>query len=178
MAGKVGLVFYCALQLCAFVLVLVGTPIDQFRSKGHDGLIGDTPCLTLWGYKDKCYSTKYDLRTKEIWALCDDRRTHFLVAEVLSIISIGVFGAAAVFGFIQLCCCSSCCRCVCLLLNILGVGAAGVTWAFMVTEYNIQYDNNACFKLKSLYKYGAGFALFVTGWCLCLVNIVFLMLPC
>lgn len=176
MAGKVGLVFYCALQLCAFVLVLVGTPIDQFRSKDNDELIGDTPCLTLWGYKSKCYGTKYDSRTKDIWALCDDRRTRFQAAEAFAIISIGVFGAAALFGFIQLCCCP-CFRWFCLVLNIVGIVTCCVTWACMASEYNTG-RGIACAALKDGMRYGAGFALFVTGWCLCIINIVFLMLPC
>lgn len=175
MACKIFLVVYCILQILAFLFILVGTPIDQFRSKNQDSL-GNTNCLTFWGTKTKCYSTEYNGRVTTIFRTCDGRKTRFQAAQAFSIISIGVFLAAALMGLIQLCCCA-CFRWICLLLNIVGTATACVCWACMVSEY---YNSRGalCPKFNTTMKYGAGFALFVVGWVINMVNIVILMLPC
>nr|CAJ2467778.1 unnamed protein product [Leishmania braziliensis] len=61
-------------------------------------------------------------------------RTLFRRAQVFAIISICVYGLAALLGFIALCCCS-CLRWVCLALNIAGVATLCVVWASIVLVY-------------------------------------------
>lgn len=170
----IGLILYAILQFVAFVFVLVGTPIDMFRSK-KENVLGNTPCLTLWGMKTKCYSTKYDSKLSDTFGTCTDRINRFRAAEAFAILSIIVFGVACLIGFIMLCCCS-CLRWLCLVLNILGIATACITWALMVDAYYT--SRNTCPKLNITYKYGAGLALFVVGWCLDIIDIIFLMLPC
>ncbi|KPA82139.1 amastin-like protein [Leptomonas pyrrhocoris] len=180
MGVKVGIVIYSILQFIAFLLILVGTPIDMFRAKNED-TIGNKPCVTMWGIKEKCYSTKYDIRPKDLFALCKGRLDRFRAAEAFAIINIAIYLVACILGFVQLCCCH-CLRWVCLLLNILGISAV-VTWAIMADAFGSKsgadrFNIGYCGKLKDFSKYGAGFGLFVTAWCLDIVNIVFLMLPC
>ncbi|KAK7197472.1 amastin-like protein [Novymonas esmeraldas] len=177
MACRIGIIIYAILQFVAFVLVLVGTPIDMFREKEVDAL-GNTACLTLWGAKLKCYSTKYDAKTNDLWANCKPRLTRFRAAEAFALISIVLYGVACLFGFIMLCCCS-CFRWICLVFNIVGICTSCVTWACMVEAYyRDQGPGITCAKFEGSLKYGAGFALFVAGWCVNIINIVFLMLPC
>ncbi|CAG9569379.1 amastin-like protein [Leishmania major strain Friedlin] len=175
MACRIGLLLYVISQLLAFLFVLVGTPIDMFRPH-NTSRIGNTPCLTLWGYKSECYSTKYDVRSDDLWANCTDRLLQFRVAEALAVISIFVYGLAFIFGVLMLCCCF-CLRWVCLTLNILGFGTLGVVWALMVVVY-FKDDGSSCRKLSDQYHLGAGFALFVSTWCRDIFSIIFLLLPC
>lgn len=175
MACSVSSVLYAILQALAFLLILVGTPIDMFRAKTED-VFGNTQCITLWGMKMKCYSTRYDIKTDELWKSCPSRRDRFRAGEAFSIISIAVVGVAALFGFIRLCCCN-CLRWFCLLLNIAGIATAAVVWVCMVDSYYTKRD--LCPPLKDAdTKYGAGFALFVAGWCVCVVNVIVVCLPC
>jgi len=179
MGCKFGIIIYAILQFIAFLFILVGTPIDMFRSKDRN-VFGNTECLTMWGYKQKCYSTTYDIRINDLFALCTGRRDRFRAAEAFAIICIFVYGVAALLGFVMMCCCS-CLRWVCLVLNIVGISSV-VTWAIMVDAYHQSSGGSGvsvCGRMKSdRMKYGAGFALFLTGWCLNIVNIIFLMLPC
>nr|ACS87803.1 d-amastin [Angomonas deanei] len=180
MSCKVGIIIYSIVQFIAFLFILVGTPIDMFRAKNVD-LIGNTKCLTMWGAKEKCYSTKYDTRINDLFAFCEGRRDRFRAAEAFAIINIAIYGVACILGFVQLCCCH-CLRWVCLVLNILGITSV-VSWAIMSDSFLKRNGTRGlnvvlCGKLNAYYKYGAGFALFVVAWCLDIINIIFLMLPC
>jgi hypothetical protein len=178
MGCKIGIIIYSILQFVAFLFILVGTPIDMFRVKGEK-VIGNKGCVTMWGYKKKCYSTTYDLKVGKIFELCKGRKDRFRAAEAFAIINIIIYGVACVLGFVMLCCCH-CLRWVCLVLNIFGFTSV-VSWAIMADAYGSKSGDlgaGYCGKLKTLYKYGAGFALLVTAWCLDIVNIIFLMLPC
>ncbi|KPA82130.1 amastin-like protein [Leptomonas pyrrhocoris] len=182
MGVKVGIVIYCILQFIAFLFLLVGTPIDMFRAKNED-TIGNKPCLTMWGTKEKCYSTKYDIRPDDLFVLCKERRDRFRAAEAFAIIHIVVYLVACILGFVQLCCCS-CLRWACLALNILGITSC-ISWAIMADLYlrnssaSLTWSGSPnCYKFNLAFKYGAGFGLLVTAWCLNIVAMVFLMLPC
>ncbi|CAJ02262.1 amastin-like protein [Leishmania major strain Friedlin] len=175
MACRINLLLYVISQFLAFLFVLVGTPIDMFRPH-NTSRIGNTPCLTLWGGKEECYSTKYDVRSDDLWANCTDRLLQFRVAEALAVISIFVYGLAFILGFIALCCCF-CLRWVCLTLNILGIGTLGVVWALMVVVY-YKDDGLLCPRKKPDHLFGAGFILFVSSWCLDVLGIIVLLNLC
>ncbi|CAG9569381.1 amastin-like protein [Leishmania major strain Friedlin] len=175
MACRIGMLLYVISQFLAFLFVLVGTPIDMFRVKGL-GRFANTPCLTLWGGKEECYSTKYDVSYDELWANCNDRLLQFRVAEALAVISIFVYGLAFILGFIALFCCL-CFRWVCLTLNILGIGTLGVVWALMVVVY-YKDDGLLCPRVSSRFDFGFGFILLLVAWSLNIINIVLLLLPC
>ncbi|CAG9569382.1 amastin-like protein [Leishmania major strain Friedlin] len=175
MACRIGLLLYALLQFLAFLFVLVGTPIDMFRPH-NTSRIGNTPCLTLWGYKSECYSTKYDVRSDDLWANCTDRLLQFRVAEALAVISIFVYGLAFILGFTMLFCCF-CLRWVCLTLNILGIGTLGVVWALMVVVY-YKDDGLDCLRESIDHQLGLGFILFVSSWCLDVLGIIVLLNLC
>ncbi|CAG9581905.1 amastin-like protein [Leishmania major strain Friedlin] len=197
---RVGIAIYCLLQLIAFIFILVGTLIDQFRVQNVDALSND-PCLTIWGFKDKCISLKWSVRTKDLWKGCPQRLQRFNAAEALSIAAVLISALACLIGFVMLCCCR-CLRWLCLILNILATFCGCAVTALMTDafynnhEEGLQQYNNSCYALRqngsvihpsaiadgnpvaTHYKYGAGFAIYIVGWGLCFINIFFLMLPC
>lgn len=194
MVCNIGLTIYTILEFVAFVFVLVGTPIDMFRSKGQNE-IGNSACLTMWGYKSECYSTSYDVKSMStLFAGCPKRLHHFQAAEAFAIISIAVFAVCFILGLCMCSCCSSCaccCRVLLCILIILGIASAAVVWACMAASYNVDHNgddssaesiisdvNPLCYKLKNIVKYGAGFALIVVGWAIHTVNLLFALLPC
>ncbi|CBZ24114.1 putative amastin-like protein [Leishmania mexicana MHOM/GT/2001/U1103] len=172
MACRFGMVLYVISQFLAFLFVLVATPIDMFRPKGTSRF-GNTDCLTLWGEKKHCYSTVYDQKSSTIWANCPQRGLQFLVAAVLAVISIFVYGLAFILGFIMLFCCF-CLRWVCLTLNIVGFGTLSVVWALMVVVYYTD-DGTPCPRLSQKYHFGAGFALFLSTWVRDIFSILYLL---
>ncbi|KPI85576.1 amastin-like protein [Leptomonas seymouri] len=87
MACKIGILIYSLLQLVVFLFIFVGTPIDMFRPMDENTL-GDTPCLTLWGLKEKCYSTTYDARVNDLFEMCPERRARFRAAQAFAIMNI------------------------------------------------------------------------------------------
>lgn len=191
---RVGLVIYSIVQFIAFLFILVGTPIDQFRVE-NDEVFSNSPCLTVWGWKNKCISATWNSLTNDYWSGCPDRVKRFRAAEALSIAAIVITLVAFILGFVMLCCCQ-CCRWLCLLLNLLGTGCACAVTALMIDAFYNDHETETIPKLNAScdalrenrlmggasapthFKYGAGFALYIVGWGLCFINIVFLMLPC
>ncbi|RNF24685.1 amastin, partial [Trypanosoma conorhini] len=152
--------------------VLVGTPLDQFRLKGEK-ITTNKPCLTLWGWKLKCYSTKYELRPSKLYEGCPTLLKHFKAAESFSIISIILLLVAAILGLVT-CCCCGCLRIVASLLSGVGIVTVLIVWALMADAYNRRVGGCMLTPFKDTQKYGAGFALLVTGWCILFVAIVLL----
>ncbi|CBZ24113.1 putative amastin-like protein [Leishmania mexicana MHOM/GT/2001/U1103] len=175
MACNISMTLYVISQFLAFLFVLVATPIDMFYVK-ELGRFSNAQCLTLWGGKEQCYSSTYDVSYDELWENCPHRRLQFRVAATLAVISIFVYGLAFILGFITLCCCI-CLRWVCLMLNIIGIGTVGAVWALMVVIY-YNDDGLFCPRVSSRFDFGVGFALLVVAWCLNIINILFLLLEC
>ncbi|CAJ1014387.1 Amastin surface glycoprotein, putative, partial [Leishmania lindenbergi] len=173
MACNVAVVLYAIFQLIAFIFLLLGTPIDMFRMRG-ESIFGNTPCETLWGSKYMCYGITYNATFAEFLRSCPHRFLIFRFAEVFVLISILVYGLAAFFGFILLCCCS-CLRWVCLTLNVAGIATLGVVWAAMVLVY--YQDDGGCEREMQKSVFGLGFMLLLVAWCLDIINIVFLVIP-
>ncbi|TPP42732.1 Amastin surface glycofamily protein [Leishmania donovani] len=174
MVFMLGVLVYVALQFIALLCVLIGSFLDMFRfipfyRQNH------LPCLTLWGYKVDCYSTKYVLSSNQRWASCPARRDRFRGSQALVIISICVYGAAVVFGFLMLFRFAFC-RWLCLALNILGVCTLGITGALVMVAYYID-EGIDCPELRVDFKYGVGFALLMVAWVLDIFNTPILWLP-
>ncbi|XUY37251.1 amastin-like surface protein, putative [Leishmania panamensis] len=168
------IIVYAAIQFIAFLLVLVGTPLDIFRSRQRS-IFNETSCVLLWGVKRNCSSIAYAATSDDRWVMCPTRRTHFRVARVFAVITIGVYCAAFVLGFIMLCC-YACLRWVCLGLNIVGFVTLATLCALMV----VSYETDAyplCPKLKNDFTLSSGFFLFAAALCLDLVSIAFLFIP-
>ncbi|TPP40019.1 Amastin surface glycofamily protein [Leishmania donovani] len=147
---RVGIAIYCILQLIAFIFILAGTLIDQFRVQNVD-VLSNSPCLTIWGFKDKCISLKWSVLTKDLWKGCPQRLKRFNAAEALSI-------AAVLISLQQY-------NNSCYALRQNG----------SVIRPSAIVDGNP---VATHYNYGAGFAIYIVGWGLCFINIFFLMLPC
>nr|CCM20276.1 Putative amastin-like protein [Leishmania guyanensis] len=145
----------------------------MFRSR-DEAPFGNTPCITLWGFKDKCYSGMLSQNSDDLWSPCPRRRDSFRAAQAFAIISILVYGLAALFGFIMLCRCPWL-RVVCLVLNVTGAVTLCIVWASMVVAYSTL--DRPCFGLRSRNNFGSGFVLLVLAWCLDIINMVFLLLP-
>nr|CAJ2467786.1 unnamed protein product [Leishmania braziliensis] len=174
MACNVEAVLYAIFQFIAFIFVLVATPLDMFRVKDL-GRFGSTPCLTLWGGKENCNDLKSDTSYLEFRDLCPGRLARFRMAEVFAVISILVYGLAALFGFIVLFCCSFF-HWICVALNITGAVTVCVVWVLMVFVYNNAED--LCPPISTRFNFGNGFMMFVVAWFLNLINIVLLLLQC
>ncbi|PBJ70058.1 amastin [Trypanosoma cruzi cruzi] len=170
--SKLGAILYGAVGFLAFLFVLVGTPIDQFRVRGKKAT-GNTPCITLWGIKEDCHNTKYELTIGEVFRACPSVLRLFRMAEAFSIISIllllaaTALGVAAHFYLKTL-------KIFATLLLVVSIVTVGLVWIPMAYFYNRGVDN--CFEgpLKKILKYGGGFVIIVIGWCLIFVAVVLL----
>ncbi|CAJ1013910.1 Amastin surface glycoprotein, putative [Leishmania lindenbergi] len=175
MAWTIGLLIYVVVQFVAFLFVLVATPIDMFRIRPRF-TFAPNQCLTLWGIKNNCSTTVYDIRSDSRWATCTPRRDRFRVAQAFAVISIFVYGAAFVLGVIMLFCCRWF-RWVCLALNSVGAVTVCIVWACMAVSYN-RDEGTGCQELRIVYSYGAGFVLLLLAWVLDILNIPVLLFLC
>ncbi|CAG9582062.1 putative amastin-like surface protein [Leishmania major strain Friedlin] len=174
MKCSIPLVVYVVVQFVAFLLVLVGTPLDMFRAHNRPGV---AQCLTLFGFKLDCKGLQYDQTVDMQWIECPARITLFRLAQGCAIISILVYGAAFVLGLVLLYGCTIH-RWVCLALNIVGAVTLFIVWVAIVVTYN-KDDGQKCPKVRDTgYRLGTGFALLVAAWILDILNIIFLLLPC
>ncbi|AYU82520.1 amastin-like surface protein, putative [Leishmania donovani] len=173
MAPSVPLILYVVLQFVAFLLLLVGMPIEVFRLRVAGG---STVCITLWGQKLSCTSVGYLFFQEVVWRSCRKRVARFRAAQAFVIISIFVSLAAFIAGVTFLYGISLL-RWVCLVLNVVGMVTSCVVWAAMAVTYN-KTDDRVCLPVKTLGRYGAGFVLFVLAWILDIINIILLLLPC
>ncbi|CAD2218401.1 amastin-like protein [Angomonas deanei] len=191
---KVGAVIYVALQVIILLFTIFGVCFDQFRPRKEFKEV--VPCISLWKVKTagkSCISGPNTGNTKDLFPLCKKRSTRIKSAEGLGIVSIVLVLVALILGCIRLCCCSAL-RFVNLVLNIITIATLCVVWAQIAAIYNgndFKKDDlikdNACRKVKdivvevdgpSIYKYGSGFGLAVTAWCLQVINTIVGMLPC
>nr|CAJ2465517.1 unnamed protein product [Leishmania braziliensis] len=173
MEWNIPLLVYAVLQIIAFLLVLVATPLDMFRFNEDGSNV--TGFISLWGTTFIVGDLSFFSSSSDVWDLCPDRVMRFRVAQALAVFSILVYGAAGALGVIMLFCCPLL-RWICLTLNIVGAVTACVVWAAMVLTY-FTNEGRTCPALMTRTKFGVGFALFVVAWVLDLINIVFLALP-
>lgn len=174
--SSVGSIIFTVIELLVLAFCVIGTPIAQFKPKwgGYKG------CLTLWGAKNNCGSTKYNAR-KEFAFGCAQRKNNMTGAAVFAIVSIVVTFVLVIFGLlVVLNMCTS--FLLPLILSLLATATLLVCWACVAGVYNNSMCTSCtpsatCFspgKLKNMgYKYGAGFILILIAWCLQVINCVF-----
>ncbi|AIN97655.1 amastin-like surface protein, putative [Leishmania panamensis] len=167
------LLLYAALQFIAFLLVLVATPLDMFRITDNQSIVNGY--FSLWGSRQSVGDLSFFSPITILWAACPGRLMRFRVAQALAVLSILVYGAAAVLGVVILFCCPLL-RWICVMLNIMGAVTVCVVWAAMVLTYFTD-EGRTCPALHSFTVYGVGFALLVAAWVLDLINITFLVVP-
>lgn len=186
-ACRVGVTGYGVLQFVALSLLVIATPIDMFRDS-RVNLLGNRGCLTMWGYKEACYSNEYSVVLENLFELCRGRRDRFRAAEVLTVGSIVLLLLSTVCAVIMLCCCR-CLRWVCMGLTVTSFSVSTAVWGMMSQMYFTAVSSNSGAGCKALredgasfttgyFRYGAGFYLIViSGW-LNFISIIFLLLPC
>ncbi|PWV16177.1 putative amastin [Trypanosoma cruzi] len=170
--SKLGAILYGAVGFLAFLFVLVGTPIDQFRTKEKKAT-GNTPCITLWGVKEDCQSMKYELTFWEDFRECPSVLRLFRMAGAFSIISILLLLAATILGVAAHFYLKSL-KIFATLLLVVSIVTVGLVWVPMAYLYKRDVDN--CFgePIERWSKYGSGFLIIVIGWCLIFVAVVLL----
>lgn len=191
MGCQIGFTIYAILEAIAFLFIVVGTPIDQFRSKTDNNdltsFLGNTACLSLWGRKNECYSTTINTRPSKLFDACKDRLVRFQAGEAMAIVSIVLYGLCLILALCACGCCSACACClrvVIVILTIAGIASGAAVWGCMANCYNVQHsfsessDASLCLSLKDHFKYGAGFALILVAWILHTVNVIMALLPC
>lgn len=186
MCCRIFLTVFVIVQFVAVALTVIGTPIDMFRPKDSD-YKSDTYCITLWGTKEKCFSTTYNSKTKEFWEPCTVRKSRFVAAQVCAIITIATFFLSLILALVQ-CCCCLCCKFVCMLLNIVGVVTGIVVFALMLDSWNNTRGPGVIPRCVAIKRYskvnevpmkiGAGLVLFIVSVALGFVNIFISLLPC
>lgn len=166
---------FLVLACVAFLLLIIGTPLEMFRSRYS------STCVTLWGSRPTCGSSRYDPTD---WG-CSSRnskvnaaRAFCIVSLILSALSIltGVLLALQV-GFLANR------HLIPALLSLSTVLTLLIAWACVAGIYNesqcevideatgtVVVEGTA---LKEVYKYGAGFGLLVASWCLQVIATAF-----
>ncbi|CAJ1992526.1 amastin-like surface protein [Leishmania donovani] len=175
MTPSIPLILYVVLQFVAFLLMLVGTPLDIVRRRDVAAGIPLT-CMTLWGFKVDCFSVDYSITIDVLFGACPPRINRFRVAQVFVVLSILVYGAACILD-VMLLCGISLLRWVCLALNVVGSVTLCVVWAAMARTF-LKDDGPQCSSFREVNKYGPGFILLVVAWILDTLNIILLLLPC
>ncbi|CAM37193.1 amastin-like protein [Leishmania braziliensis MHOM/BR/75/M2904] len=168
------LIAYAIIQLIAFFFVLLATPIDMYRFR-REYITPNTTVTTLWGVKMGPLNTTNVIPTYILWRQCPARLNRFLLAQAFAVISILIYGAATVLGFIKLYCCDRL-RMVCVVLNSVGAVTLCIVWGVVAMTYHM-YEGPDCWQESVFSTYGAGFVLLLLAWLLDLFNIVILLLP-
>ncbi|SYZ65189.1 amastin-like_surface_protein [Leishmania braziliensis MHOM/BR/75/M2904] len=167
------LLLYAVLQIIAFLLVLVATPLEMFRITDNLSVVNGY--YSLWGSQQSVGNLSFFSPSSTLWSACPGRLMRFRLAQALAVLSIFIFGAAAALGVVMLFCCPLL-RWICVMLNILGAVTVCVVWAAMVLTY-FTNEGRTCPALMTLTKFSVGFALLVAAWVLDLINITFLVVP-
>lgn len=183
--GRVGTILFTILEFFAFALVIVGTPIDVFRKDGESS-DSNTECLTMWGYKEKCYSTSLTLKfTSNTFLNCPSRFRLFQCSQACSIITILLFFMNFLLGLVSCCCAGGNCAFTCIIyfFSALAFLTAAAVWIplsvlFLSGSNDKTSIYDLCEALNRNYIYGIGFFLVLSGWVGHTVGSIFLSFPC
>lgn len=164
----------CLVVECVvLVLTVVGTPIAQFRPSGVS-----SSCITLWGYKMDCGSTKYTARGISAFG-CGQAKNNMTAAAAFSIMAIVVILFTILWALLRVA------RLVYVvwmlpILSIVGGFLLLVCWACVAGVYTIPmcgFDSAGRRSYHALgYNYGAGFGLMVAAWVLQCLLVIFLFI--
>jgi len=155
--SKKGLLIFAAISFIVLLFVVVATPIEFLK-------IGPGK-LTLWELQINGGGT---IKVADL-PVCDAIISRFKAAEAFSIISIftalltflvALVGLAGVMD-----------------VKLIGAGLGGATFVFTIIVWTIIADLYNASHCGTTFKdgggdYGAGFGLFVTAWCLTVVEVV------
>lgn len=167
---KIATFVYIVVECVVFLFALIATPIAQFKLEGFA-----TMCITMWGLKLKCDSTKYDARGADAFG-CDQAKNNMAAAAAFSILSIVVLLAAIAWGFLLILQKVSF-KWIRPILALVATVFLLICWACVAGVYTSKMCEAADFEKYSYkefgYRYGAGFGLMVTAWVLQLLIFAF-----
>ncbi|KAF8297182.1 putative amastin [Trypanosoma cruzi] len=173
--SRVGAILYGVVSFTALLLMLVGTPLDQFRFRTNPLPLID-PCVTLWGGKLFCSGTEYIISGEDVIHECYAVLGLFRVAEASSIVSIALLLVATILGVLSHLYKKSL-RTLTNVLLVSGMVTVGVVWGLMVHVYKEKIGDCIVTPFKTQLKFGHGFGLIVASWSLTFFAVVFLNLP-
>ncbi|PBJ78139.1 amastin [Trypanosoma cruzi] len=173
--SKVGAILYGVVSFTALLLMLTGTPLDQFRPRKNPFPLTD-PCVTLWGGKLHCSSTEYVASDTDVIHECYAVLELFRVAEASSIVSIALLLAATILGVLSHLYKKSL-RTLTNVLLVCGMVTVGIVWGLMVHVYKEEIGNCIITPFRTYFKFSHGFGLIVASWSLTFFAVVFLNLP-
>ncbi|ORC90983.1 amastin [Trypanosoma theileri] len=164
-AGHKGATFLLVACILAFIFLVIGTPLGVLRNR-----VDPSICYTLWGTR-KCSSPDYDYRIA--WDTCYGRRVRFAFAEAFTIIAMFFLVLNGI----------ACWYCLSgwngkwwtFLLALFTFATNFVPWTVVASVYHTTYCGSDTYT-KTYTKYGPGFALLVTSFCVHFVGIVGLVL--
>lgn len=187
------IVIALGLQVMAFVLTVIATPLDVFRNKHPRSYIPDSKqraCYSMWGYK-RC-GPRRSISSFSVSGstvplpmsgyICAAYRSRLRASAAFSVV--GIFFALLTIVFIVLAMCKVMKTFVPALLALLSMVFLLVCWACMSGTYH-----KSCVwshrgpgliivskkeKMQDEYNYGAGFAIMVAAWGLELITSIML----
>ncbi|CAM42334.1 amastin-like surface protein-like protein [Leishmania braziliensis MHOM/BR/75/M2904] len=161
----VGALLFSAIQFLVLLFVVIATPISQIDS------MTSKMCYTLWGSKSDCSKVGYTGRGKMAFGGCGQRVNNMNGGAAFAIISILTTLVALFFGIMMLIR-VSCPVILPLFFTSVSVVTILISWACVAGAFTIKMcgDRWSNFAMK----YGPGFGLMVTAWCLQIANVVVL----
>ncbi|KAK7196204.1 Amastin surface glycoprotein [Novymonas esmeraldas] len=168
LVGNVFLAIAClVLEAIVFILTVVGTPIDVFRSRAP-AFAGVRACYSMWGSK-RCgnYRANSPKSTFKGFPSSGIEKT-MNAASAFAIISIFLTLVAMVLTVLLVCKCIF--RVIPGIFSVLAFVTLLVCWACMAGAYNKSYGPGL--RIKRGYSYTGGFGLIVAAWCLQTVEMI------
>lgn len=164
-AGNIILAVVClVIEAIVFVLTVVATPLDVFRSKTNANRIYGT--FSMWGAK-RCggLKTVSGLKYKGFGTSSNEKTMN--AAAAFAIISIFTTLVALVLTVLLVCKCIF--RVIPGIFSAISFITLLVSWACMAGVFHMKVDG---VRLFSEYKLASAFGLMVAAWCLQTIEMV------
>ncbi|KAK7196205.1 Amastin surface glycoprotein [Novymonas esmeraldas] len=167
-AGNVFLAIAClVLEAIVFILTVVGTPIDVFRSRGPASASVHV-CYSMWGVKECGNHKTNPINAPYKGFPSSGIEKTMNAASAFAIISIFLTLVALVLTVLLVFKCIF--RVIPGIFSVLAFVTLLVCWACMAGAYNKNYG--AGLRIKTGYTYVGGFGLIVTAWCVQTVEMI------
>ena len=181
-ASHIGACIMCVASFLSVTFLSCGAPLGMLMLRSwstsdpdHPGVYYDRPCYTLWGMRNNCWNANYTVRIDDpVIKSCPAMRRRFEAAEAFIVVAL--FLLLFVFGASWLKICGSNIKTIVTLLAVFTLGCTIVPFAVVTSFYYTSYCNKSFLTHRNT-RYGAGYALTVTSFCIqCVGLILFLAL--
>lgn len=158
------------IEAVIFLFTIVGTPIDAFRGKVT--YMGYRSCYSMWGAK-RCGAHKVPSGQVNKGFPCKKTRDTMNAAAAFSIFSLFMTLVTMVMCILLVCKCLT--KLVPAILGIVCVITLLIVWACQAGAFH-QRCTSMSAKISESMNYAGSFGLFITAWCLQIVNVVLMFL--